>query len=194
MSDLPSEAGPGISFDCFFAGGWSLVVGAVPGGSVRRKDSLMVFWFPVLTLFLGQQASHTAVNWVVGGVGLTWVLLLLPLPPWPSVGSVLCRLVRSVFCRLLRRGTHSLGWCMHCCAEVTESSTNKQHHQAPCTLASFLSCPKVCSVVSAAHGESRKLGFTGTVTRMAIPAQCLKPRINIDDDVWIRSSIMTGVC
>jgi hypothetical protein len=26
------------------------------------------------------------------------------------------------------RYTHGLGWHMHCCAEVTESSTNKQHH------------------------------------------------------------------
>ena len=26
------------------------------------------------------------------------------------------------------RYTHGLGWRMHCCAEVTESSTNKQHN------------------------------------------------------------------
>jgi len=26
------------------------------------------------------------------------------------------------------RYTHGLGWRMHCGAEVTESSTNKQHH------------------------------------------------------------------
>ena len=26
------------------------------------------------------------------------------------------------------RYTHGLGWHMHCCVEVTESSTNKQHH------------------------------------------------------------------
>ena len=26
------------------------------------------------------------------------------------------------------RYTRGLGWCMHYCAEVTESSTNKQHH------------------------------------------------------------------
>jgi hypothetical protein len=25
------------------------------------------------------------------------------------------------------RYTHILGWCIHCCVEVTESSTNKQH-------------------------------------------------------------------
>jgi hypothetical protein len=26
------------------------------------------------------------------------------------------------------RYTRCLGWRMHCCVEVTESSTNKQHH------------------------------------------------------------------
>jgi hypothetical protein len=29
------------------------------------------------------------------------------------------------------RYTHGLGWRMHCGAEVTESSTNKQHHLSP---------------------------------------------------------------
>ena len=28
--------------------------------------------------------------------------------------------------------TRGLGWRMHCCAEVTESSTNKQHHLSLC--------------------------------------------------------------
>jgi hypothetical protein len=29
---------------------------------------------------------------------------------------------------MVLRYTHGLGCRMHCCAEVTESSTNKQHH------------------------------------------------------------------
>ena len=50
---------------------WWLVVGCRgrPRGFRPPEGRGMVFWFPVLTLFLGQQASHTAVNWVVGGVG-----------------------------------------------------------------------------------------------------------------------------
>jgi hypothetical protein len=41
--------------------------------------------------------------------------------------KVACQLA----CSSILRYTRGLGWCMHCGAEVTESSTNKQHHLWP---------------------------------------------------------------
>jgi hypothetical protein len=35
------------------------------------------------------------------------------------------------------RYTRGLGWRMHCGAEVTESSTNKQHHLGPLNILSW---------------------------------------------------------
>jgi hypothetical protein len=45
-----------------------------------------------------------------------------PCEPWNAFSSSLLWYVPSL------RYTRGLGWRMHCGVEVTESSTNKQHH------------------------------------------------------------------
>ena len=42
--------------------------------------------------------------------------------------------------RTFLKYTRGLGWRMHCGAEVTESSTNKQHHLSPRTLFCVPAC------------------------------------------------------
>jgi hypothetical protein len=71
-------------------------------------------------------------------------------PSYFFIPSVLGPLNSLVWYVPSSRYTRGLGWQLHCCVEVTKSSTNKQHH-----LSTFITRPPVHHLA-----KTRKLNHT----------------------------------
>jgi hypothetical protein len=87
-------------------------------------------------------------------------------PSYLFTPLVLGPLNSLVWCVPSLRYTRSLGWLMHCGAEVTESSTNKQHHLSCC-------CDTRGETARPSHSSSSPRSHSSS--RVSSPRRTLSP-------------------